>query len=234
MSKNNLFCQKKIDIFVEINQDKYFCACGCEESIGIQRYHYHRGMPKYISGHNSKINNPMLGGHHSKKSKETQSKIKVGKNNPMFGKPSTKGMLGKHHTGEWRLQRSEETRGEKNPFYGKKHTKKVGLKKEKHPNWKGGISKEPYNQEWTKELRDRIRNRDNHICQLCMIKESDLKKKLTVHHIDYDKKNCDEGNLIALCHSCNIKVNYNRVFWTGFITGFIYLKKLIELKEVRS
>ena len=34
----------------------------------------------------------------------------------------------------------------------------------KHSNWKGGISKEPYCQDWTKDLRGFVKERDNHMC----------------------------------------------------------------------
>jgi hypothetical protein len=88
---------------------------------------------------------------------------------------------------------------------------------ENHYNWQGGISKEPYSQDWTKELKEQIRERDNYQCQICFISEDLLKdnyhKKLTIHHIDYDKKNCSPDNLISLCGSCHTKTNYNRDEW---------------------
>ena len=34
--------------------------------------------------------------------------------------------------------------------------------------------------------------------------------RLVIHHIDYNKKNCNLNNLITLCRSCNAKANYNR------------------------
>lgn len=39
---------------------------------------------------------------------------------------------------------------------------------------------------------------------------------LTVHHIDYDKYNCNEQNLITLCRSCHPKTNFNRDYWKLF------------------
>lgn len=56
-------------------------------------------------------------------------------------------------------------------------------------------------------LKEHIRNRDNRICQLCGAKENG--KKLAVHHVHYDKENC-EPDLITLCQGCNSKVNFNR------------------------
>ncbi len=77
--------------------------------------------------------------------------------------------------------------------------------------WKGGIAKEPYSQEWTVELKERIKKRDNHCCQNPDCWQSNT--RLTVHHIDYNKKNCNLRNLITLCASCNSRANADRGFW---------------------
>jgi len=44
---------------------------------------------------------------------------------------------------------------------------------------------------------------------------------LTIHHIDYDKRNCDDGNLITLCHSCNPRANSNRDQWKAVFTRML-------------
>ena len=75
------------------------------------------------------------------------------------------------------------------------------------PNWQGGLSFEPYSVDWTETLKRSIRQRDKYICQLCREKGN------SVHHIDYDKKNCNPRNLITLCQSCHMKTNFNRKFW---------------------
>jgi hypothetical protein len=36
---------------------------------------------------------------------------------------------------------------------------------------------------------------------------------LTIHHIDYNKQNCNEENLITLCKGCNTRANYNKDYW---------------------
>ena len=86
-------------------------------------------------------------------------------------------------------------------------------KMENNPNWKGGISFEIYTPTFNQQLKDRIRVRDNFVCQLCGIPELELDKRLDVHHKDYNKKNCIEQNLISLCRSCHLKTNYNREKW---------------------
>ena len=84
---------------------------------------------------------------------------------------------------------------------------------EKHPNWQGGISFAPYPTGWVEVLKESIRTRDHHSCQLCDVKQEKLLKKLDVHHIDYDKKNLDPKNLISLCRRCHIRTNDNREKW---------------------
>ena len=80
-----------------------------------------------------------------------------------------------------------------------------------HYNWKGGISTAPYPSNFTKGLREVVRVRDNYTCQICGEKQG--KRRLTIHHIDYDKKNCDEKNLIAVCIRHNCMMNFNREIW---------------------
>jgi len=78
-----------------------------------------------------------------------------------------------------------------------------------HPNWKGGISFEPYCEIWKdKEYKSDIKTRDDNRClnPYCYLKD----KILSIHHVDYDKKNCHPNNLITLCRSCNSKANTDR------------------------
>jgi len=85
-----------------------------------------------------------------------------------------------------------------------------------HHNWKGGKCFEEYGLSWTHELQEVIRQRDKHTCQLCGMKQHELKgfhKHLSVHHIDYDKRNYSLDNLITLCNSCHTKTSYHRDEW---------------------
>jgi len=41
-------------------------------------------------------------------------------------------------------------------------------------------------------------------------------KKFPVHHIDYDKNNNTEENLITLCWSCHSKTIFSRQKWTDY------------------
>lgn len=89
------------------------------------------------------------------------------------------------------------------------------------PNWQGGISFEPYTPEFNTRIKDFIRMRDNYTCRLCGIKQDLLPKKLSCHHIDYDKKNCHPTNLISLCVSCHTKTEHKRAYYTNFFTNLM-------------
>ena len=87
---------------------------------------------------------------------------------------------------------------------------------EKHFNWQGGISKEPYSFEFNKKLKKQIRQRDNFTCQECGYTEKQLGYHLSVHHIDYNKKNNNPENLICLCKSCHAQTNFKRNDWINY------------------
>lgn len=87
-----------------------------------------------------------------------------------------------------------------------------GLVGEQSMAWKGGVSFIPYCHKFNKKLKEKIRERDNRMCQLCGDKENG--RKLSVHHIHYDKENC-EPDLISLCHHCNLVVNHSRDYYEG-------------------
>lgn len=91
-------------------------------------------------------------------------------------------------------------------------------------NWKGGISKLPYSQDRTDILKEAIRQRNDYSCQICCIHQNELKSSLHVHHIDYDKENCDLENLLSLCQSCHAKTIGNREKWIEFFAGRKRLK----------
>lgn len=93
----------------------------------------------------------------------------------------------------------------------------------RNTNWKGGLSFLPYSTVFTKELKNRIKERDNFTCQNTNCTK--FNNQLCVHHIDYNKQNCDESNLITLCVSCNVQANGNRLYWKEFYQKIMYDKK---------
>jgi len=51
------------------------------------------------------------------------------------------------------------------------------------------------------------------------------KHGLSVHHIDYNKQNCDDFNLITLCKSCHSKTGFNREYWIEYFNDIMEEKK---------
>ena len=104
----------------------------------------------------------------------------------------------------WRRERvSENNRGEKSHFYidGRSCNNRY------------------YPLDWKEQLKESIRERDGHLCRLCTLSEKENKKKLHVHHIDYDRENLNPDNLVSLCTSCHGKTSTYRSKWEGFFQG---------------
>jgi len=159
--------------------------------------------------------NPFYNKKHSSKSKELMSINNAAKRPEVRKKMSDSA---KERIKKFPIVRND-TKGSKNGMYGKKHsieTKKIwSLKRkgifsgEKNPNWKGGISCEPYCFEWSfRDFKDFIKERDGYKCLNPCCNRNYL--RVCLHHIDYNKKNCCPNNLITLCVSCNSKANTNR------------------------
>jgi hypothetical protein len=91
----------------------------------------------------------------------------------------------------------------------------IKIRKNNHWNWKGGTSYGKYSMDWTKALKRSIRERDKYTCKMCSKQQSE--KAFDVHHIDYDKQNCNPQNLITLCHSCHCKTNTHHNYWIQFL-----------------
>ena len=126
--------------------------------------------------------------------------------------------LSEEHRNKIRLSMQGINAGVKNPMYGKhpimefkKGDKRIVGKN--NPNWRGGISFEPYGKDFNNALKELIRRRDNYKCQLCGAPQEEFYKKLDIHHINYNKKDNNPNNLITLCPFCHKKTNGNRAYW---------------------
>ena len=176
---------------------------------------FYKGHPQYNTGrtHFKKGHIPwMEGKHHSEESKKKMSEARKGR------KLSKK----------WRRKLSEAKKGKKPKNFWMLHTPE-GIKKasesrkgDRNPSWRGGKSFEPYGLEFNKKLKEQIRKRDNYRCQECFRHQDELydkkgrKYKLIVHHIDYNKQNNKENNLISLCRNCHLKTNFDREDWIKY------------------
>ncbi len=161
-----------------------------------------------------KIRLANLGRKHTEEARINMSKGQKGNKNNLGNKLSTET---KKKISEARLKNPTK------PWLGKhlseEHKKKLSILNskrtgEKSSNWKGGKSFESYSTDWTKTLKRAIRERDRYTCQVCGKSQED--KALDVHHIDYNKKNCNSDNLVALCISCHRKTNGNRDYWLNY------------------
>ncbi len=189
-----------------------------------------------------------------KHSEETKRKIKesnikyfkeysekrLGKNNSFYGKKHTKETKEKIKNSKYH----KDLKGKNNPNYsnnklkGHKMTKEQCIKiskakkRDKNPAWIDGRSYFPYPSEFNDKLRNKIRKRDNYECQNCDMTQKEhfivYGRDIEVHHIDYNRKNCNENNLTTLCKQCNLRANYNRNYWKEYFKRYKKWKKEYE------
>ncbi len=184
-----------------------------------------------------------------RKSNETKKKMslaKIGKNHGIIGKrhynwgkfipkeqreKMSLAKIGKKLSEETKKKIGDGNRGKKLSEETKKKMRFSTIGKyvgELSPHWKGGISSEPYCPLWfDKEFKNYIKERDNYECQnpKCWKKPC----YLTIHHINYIKKDCQPTNLITLCTSCNSRANANKGVWERLFTMIMIIKyKQIE------
>lgn len=205
--------------------------CNCGKKITKYAKRCRKCADKLHSKKMKGKNNPMYGS------------CRKGKDNPFYGKKHNK--RAKNKMRKFRIGKllSKETKMKISrimkvnpPFKGHKHNYKTKLKFSeiakkrtgiKNPNYKHGLGKFPYSIEFNNQLKLKIRERDKFTCQKCGMKEKENIQKynrvLEIHHIDYDKQNCKEDNLITLCKICNCKTNANRDYW------YAYFKYLIVM-----
>ena len=88
---------------------------------------------------------------------------------------------------------------------------------ENNPSWQGGISFEPYCSKFNDDFKEYIREKFGRVCFLCPKTEEENGRRLSVHHVNYNKDcGCDDDEtcqFVPLCIGCNSKVNFNREMW---------------------
>ena len=146
--------------------------------------------------------------------KTRNSLFKKGKDNPMY---KSTFWVGRKRSETQKLKQSEFMKERlKDPI--------------NHPNWRGGTSYEPYCIKFTPEFKERVRDFWGRRCGVCgMSEEENIEfcgRKLAVHHINYDKQTCCNGNdplFIANCHKCHPRTNFHREYWEEVLSNFIMI-----------
>ena len=176
-----------------------FCSVVCSNKSRVGKPSWNKGL--------SLKNYPQMGftkGHRNFVSTESRQKA---------GQKISKLLIGRKIPVETRIKISQSLLGR---YMG-----------DENHNWLGGKSFEPYSVEFNSILKERIRKRDGYRCQECFRHQDELytetgrRYKLLIHHIDYDKKNNQESNLISLCRSCHGQTNFKREDWQNYYSNKI-------------
>jgi len=91
--------------------------------------------------------------------------------------------------------------------------------------WCGGTSFEPYCERFNEDFKERVRAWFEYRCVLCSASQNG--KRLSVHHVTYNKQTCcdhSEPLFVALCASCHNKTNRNRTEWEPYLNQLIMEK----------
>ena len=150
-------------------------------------------------------NNPM-------RNMETRKKVSITQK-IRFSDPKNHPWLGRRHTKEAIEKIRKKNLGIPSWCKGKERPEICG---ELNPNWKGGISMEPYCFSWSnKDYREFLYDRDkDKFCWNTQCEGRGTKEYL--HHINYIKKDCSCSNIIKICNACNSQANFNRDWWSSF------------------
>jgi len=224
--------EKNFGQVIVIDKNKRFCSRECqikwqnkvswEERIGKEAADkIRKNTSERVKGDKNPTCDPEIA---KKVSESLKSYLKehpeerIGENNAFYGK---------NHTEEYKKYAKESKIG-KRSYNEEQYIKKIENQPygENHHFWKGGISFGEYSSDFNSKLKKEIKIRDNYTCCVCD-KET---QKLSIHHIDYDKKNSSKENLISLCNSCHSKTNIKREHWIKFFES-IMLEKYDNLTK---
>lgn len=189
MENSGNFMHESYKKWLEDNKPKVYCNCPCNGELEETKWWKYNGIPKYILGHY------IYSEKDKQKMKENHADFS-GENHPQYGT---------HHSEETK----QKIRDNHADMSGENHP---DFSLDKNPNWKGGISFDPYCEKFNEKKREEVRNNYNRQCYICGRKEKDnLTKrgkmwKLSIHHVDNDKEQgCNEKpwKLVPLCLHCH-------------------------------
>lgn len=201
-----------------------YCECGCGAEVNC----------RFLRGHYARFNNPMNYEINRKNVSEgLKEAYKNGTKKPVcFGKGKTFVELYGKEKAEEIINKQKKTKkelfdsgiltglkGDKNPSkrldvrqkMSKKRKLLIEEKKVKcfspgslNPAFKDGKYKViKYGSGFNNILKEKIKNKFNNECLVCAEKEG----RICIHHIDYNKKNNSEENLVPLCIHCHMKLH---------------------------
>lgn len=227
IKKSCLFCNKEFEIY-QFLKDQKFCSQKCmgKYNSGKNHYSYKEKIEKICLICGKKFEVIQSRKNSKCCSYECQHKYQVGKNHPAYKGEKIKKICLICNK-EFEVFPS----GKNIKFCSQECYFKYQVK-DKNPNWNGGISSALYCYKFNNLLKEFIRKRDDYICQfpgcLCNQLESLIlyKDSLHVHHIHYDKENCNP-DLITLCNKHNGVVNGNRDYWERYFMNLLKKRGLI-------
>lgn len=225
------------------------CECGCGKEVKNRfifghnrKYTVHsEEVRKKISESNkgrklSKEHKKKLSKSHKGKilSEETKKKMSESHKGKSFSEEHRKKISelhkGKKHSEETKKKISKSKKGQIPWMKGKIQSEESRIKQScsmqdiNRKEWNGFFIHGIYCDVWSdKEYKESIKERDNYQCQ----NNIDCKKnskRLGLHHIDYDKKNCKPENIITVCTSCNTRANFNKEYWKEFYNNIMEKK----------
>lgn len=199
-----------------------------------------RKRPPHSSETKAKISAARRGKKRSPHSEEAKKKISISlrgrKQSPELIEKRASKLRGRKRpafSDEWKMKISLSRRGKpswKKGIVGVFHhsdetKKKIGDAERgpKHYHWLGGISKDEYGEEFNRELRLKIMQRDSLRCFVC----GEKYRRLAIHHIDFNKKNNGEDNLVTLCCHCHGRTQVDRDAWTAFFQDYFGFQSLV-------
>lgn len=116
-----------------------------------------------------------------------------------------------------------------------------------HPRWIEDKER-AYCEKFNNEFKQRVRYFFNNRCVVCNKSAKENGKQLSVHHVNYIKSACCEGDVITwrfvpLCNQCHGKTGsiYQRDYWTNYFNSLIdtkyngkcyYTKEEWEVKDL--
>lgn len=147
------------------------------------------------------------------------SQTRIGTNNPMWINQPEKEKCLKCRK-EFHYTRSGLHTGQKRVFCSLRCSHNIDLRNNPQSN-----RTKQYPKEFNEYLKNTIKSRDGRKCQLC---GQDDNGSHHIHHIDYNKKNINESNLITLCQKCHNATHHGRTFWEIIFNGLLSGSNLVK------